>query len=154
MTAIIMTSPAFSEGEFIPPKHTCDGSDVSPALAWAGIPPETKSIALICDDPDAPGGTWVHWVLFNLPATSRGLPEGVPAQRTLTHGGHQGMNDFHKIGYGGPCPPPGTPHRYYFKLYALASVLKLEPGATKAQLVEAMKGLILAEGGLMGRHRR
>lgn len=151
---ITLTSPAFAEGEMIPRKYTCDGSDVSPALAWDGIPPEAKSISLICDDPDAPGCTWVHWVLFNLPAAARGLPEGVPAQRTLAHGGHQGTNDFQKTGYGGPCPPQGTPHRYFFKLYALGSVLKLEPAATKAQLVEAMKGLVLAEGRLMGLYRR
>ena len=152
--ALTLTSPAFTEGEMIPKKHTCDGSNLSPALAWDGIPPETKSIALICDDPDSPGGTWVHWVLFNLQAAASGLPEGVPGQRTLAHGGHQGMNDFQKIGYGGPCPPRGTPHRYYFKVYALASVLKLEPAATKAQLVEAMKGLVLAEGRLVGLYRR
>jgi len=148
--ALTLTSPAFAEGEMIPKKHTCDGSDLSPALAWDGTPPEAKSLALICDDPDAPGGTWVHWVLFNLPAAARELPEGVPTQRTLTSGGHQGTNDFQKIGYGGPCPPRGTTHRYFFKVYALGSVLKLEPAATKAQLVEAMKGRILAEGRLVG----
>ena len=152
--ALALVSPAFSEGEMIPKKHTCDGGNLSPALEWDGTPPEAKSLALICDDPDSPGNTWVHWVLFNLPAVLRDLPEGVPTQRTLAHGGHQGTNDFHKIGYGGPCPPRGTTHRYFFKVYALGSVLRLEPGATKAQLEEAMKGHILAEGRLMGLYHR
>ena len=148
-----MTSSAFDEGGMIPEKYTCDGIDVSPPLVWTSIPNETKSIALICDDPDAPMGTWVHWVLFNLPADISELSENVPTDEELESGALQGRNDFRNIGYGGPCPPGGT-HRYYFKLYALDTVLDLEVGATKPQLLEAMDGHILGEGQLMGRYKR
>lgn len=115
-----VTSTAFSPGETIPKKFTCDGPDVSPQLAWNETPVGTESFALIADDPDAPGGTWVHWVLYDLPASVRMLPEGVAKQEQLPSGARQGRNDFGKIGYGGPCPPPGKPHRYFFKPYALA----------------------------------
>ncbi len=152
--ALSVKSTAFAEGNPIPKKHSCQGSDVSPALSWEGIPAEAKSIALIVDDPDAPGGTWVHWLAYNIPATLRGLPEAVPDQRVLDNGIRQGKNDFGKIGYGGPCPPPGPVHRYYFKVYALNSVLEVEAGATKAQLETVMKSRILAEGRLMGTYRR
>jgi hypothetical protein len=150
---IEVTSTAFEEGGMIPRKHTCDGEDISPALAWTGIPEGTKSIALICDDPDAPMGTWVHWVLFNLPPDTRGLPENVPSDSTLKRGGQHGRNDFRKTGYGGPCPPGGT-HRYYFKVYALETMVGLTPGATKKDLEKAMEGHILAEGQLMGKYTR
>jgi len=146
-------SSAFEEGGMIPEKYTCDGDDVSPPLSWESLPEGTKTLALICDDPDAPGGTWVHWVLFNLPGDLKGLEEGIPPERELPNGGRQGMNDFRKIGYGGPCPPGGT-HRYYFKLYALDAQMKLHAEATKAQLLEAMKGHILAQGQLMGKYSR
>jgi hypothetical protein len=150
---IKMTSPAFEEGSMIPRKYTCDGPNISPPLAWSSVPEGTKSLALICDDPDAPMGTWVHWVLFNLPPDTKELHENIPLRRELENGAKQGMNDFRKIGYGGPCPPGGT-HRYFFKIYALDMVLNLEAGATKSQLLTAVKGRILAEGQLMGRYKR
>ncbi len=151
---IELTSSAFGEGTSIPKPYTGDGEDVSPPLRWSEPPPGTKSLALICDDPDAPRGTWVHWVLFNLPADQRELEEAVPRQETLASGARQGKNDFGKIGYGGPAPPPGKPHRYFFKLYAVDAMLDLAPGATKAQLLEALKGHILAEGQFMGHYGR
>jgi len=151
--AITITSSAFTEGAMIPKKFTCDAEDISPDLKWSGVPQGAKRLALICDDPDAPVGTWVHWVLFNIPADVTALPAGLPADATLKNGARHGKNDFRKLGYGGPCPPGGT-HRYYFKLYALDTVLTLESGSTKAQLLAAMKGHILAEGQLMGRYKR
>ena len=150
---IKIKSPAFVPGGKIPGKYTCDGMDISPPLAWTSGPEGTKTFALICDDPDAPMGTWVHWVLFNLPADIIELRENVPPERELESGAKQGMNDFRKIGYGGPCPPGGT-HRYYFKLYALDTEINLEAGATKSELLKAMEGHILAEGQLMGRYER
>ncbi|MGQ9541449.1 MAG: YbhB/YbcL family Raf kinase inhibitor-like protein [Armatimonadota bacterium] len=150
---IRLTSTAFTDGGTIPQKYTCDGADVSPPLAWDNVPEGTKSFALICDDPDAPVGTWVHWVLFHLPADTRNLPEAVPPDKELPNGARQGTNDFRKIGYGGPCPPSGT-HRYYFKLYALDTLLDLPAGISKAQLLKAMEGHVLAEGQLMGRYSR
>lgn len=150
---IKVTSSAFEEGSMIPHKYTCDGSDVSPPLAWKGIPEGAKTLVLICDDPDAPMGTWVHWVLFNLPASVEYLPESVPPDHELKNGAKQGRNDFRKIGYGGPCPPRGT-HRYYFKLYALDTSLHLEAGASKADALRVMEGHVLAQGQLMGRYER
>ena len=150
---IKITSTAFEEGGMIPEKYTCDGIDASPPLTWTSIPEGTKTLALICDDPDAPMGTWVHWVLFNLPMNIIEMPENIPSERELENGAKQGMNDFRKIGYGGPCPPHGT-HRYYFKLFVLDTELNLEAGATKSQLLEAMEGHILSEGQLMGRYKR
>ncbi len=151
--AIELTSTAFSEGEMIPVRFTCDGEDVSPPLAWSGVPDNSESLALICDDPDAPVGTWDHWVLFNIPADDAGLPEAVPADPTLASGAVNGKNSWGRLGYGGPCPPGGT-HRYFFYLYALDTRLPLESGVTKTQLRAAMKGHILAEGQLMGRYQR
>jgi Raf kinase inhibitor-like YbhB/YbcL family protein len=148
-----ITSSAFQDGGMIPSKYTCDGPDLSPPIAWGGVPEGTKSIALICDDPDAPGGTWVHWVLYDLPADTRSLPEHVPPDKVLSNGAKQGTTDFGKIGYGGPCPPSGT-HRYFFKVFALNTMLNLNSGATKAQLVETMKGHVLAQGQLMGKYSR
>ena len=150
---ITITSTAFEEGGMIPQPYTCDGKDVSPPLKWSGVPDSAKSLALICDDPDAPMGTWVHWVLYNLPANLKELPEAMPADKTLKNGAKHGKNDFHKFGYGGPCPPGGT-HRYFFKLYALDTMLDLEPGATKAELLQAMEGHIVAQGQLMGKYKR
>lgn len=150
---IKVTSTAFEEGGMIPKKYTCDDVDISPPLSWTSVPDSTKSFALICDDPDAPMGTWVHWVLFNLPPEVKELSGNVPPKNELENGGKQGRNDFGKIGYGGPCPPGGT-HRYYFKLYALDTVLDLEAGITKAELLSALEGHILAEGQLMGRYQR
>jgi hypothetical protein len=152
--AIQLTSSAFTEGGMIPANYTCDGADVSPPLSWTGVPTGAKSLALICDDPDAPAGTWVHWVLYAIPATVSSLSEGVPKVETLPDGTKQGINDFRRVGYGGPCPPPGNPHRYYFKLYALDFMPTLAPRATKNDLLNAMKGHVLAEGQLMGRYQR
>ncbi len=149
-----ITSAAFSAGETIPKKFTCDGPDVSPKLTWNESPAKTQSFALIMDDPDAPVGTWVHWVLFDLPADTKELSEGVAKQEQLSNGARQGRNDFGKIGYGGPCPPPGKPHRYFFKLYALDSKLNLKAGATKADVERAMKGHILAQAELIGKYGR
>ncbi len=137
----------------IPAKYTCDGVNISPPLQWDAAHERTRSIALICDDPDAPMGTWVHWVLFNLPGETTSLGENVPADKTLANGARQGTNDFRKIGYGGPCPPGGT-HRYYFKIYTLDTQLDLQAGANKQQLVKAMQGHILAEGRLIGKYKR
>ena len=148
-----ITSTAFSEGSMIPKRHTCDGEDVSPPLAWTGVPDGTKSLAIICDDPDAPMGTWVHWVLFNIPAGIKDLPANISPKSVIESGAKHGKNDFRKLGYGGPCPPGGT-HRYYFKLYALDTEINLDSGITKVQLLKAMEGHILAEGQLMGRYRR
>lgn len=151
---IELTSTAFQKGETIPKQYTGDGADQSPSLRWSDPPSGTKSLALICDDPDAPRGTWVHWVLFNLPAQARELNESVPTTETLANGAKQGKNDFGNIGYGGPSPPKGKPHRYFFKLYALDVNLDLPPGAIKAELEKAMKGHTLAEGQLMGTYKR
>jgi Raf kinase inhibitor-like YbhB/YbcL family protein len=151
---IQITSSAFTEGQPIPRKHTCDGPDVSPPLAWIGIREGAKSLALVCDDPDAPMGTWVHWVLFNLPADSTSLAENVPKTGRLENGAKQGMNDFRRLGYGGPCPPPGKPHRYFFKFYALDTVLDLKEGASKKDLEKAMRGHVLAEARLVGTYGR
>ncbi len=150
---IKVKSEAFEEGGMIPKKYTCDGEDASPPLSWTGVPEGTEALALICDDPDAPVGTWVHWVIFNIPPDTTGLSENIPPERVLESGARQGRNDFGNIGYGGPCPPRGT-HRYYFKLYALDKKVDLEPGATKDELLKAMEGHILAEGRLMGRYKR
>jgi Raf kinase inhibitor-like YbhB/YbcL family protein len=132
-------------------RYTCSGEDVSPPLTWQNVPQGTTSFALICDDPDAPGRIWVHWVIYNIPPAATGLGEGIPADEQLDDGSRQGRNDFRRTGYGGPCPPPGDPHRYFFKLYALDTLLDLEPGVTtKAELEAAMAGHVLAETQLMG----
>jgi Raf kinase inhibitor-like YbhB/YbcL family protein len=150
---IKIESPAFKEGGMIPVKYTCDGENVSPALKWGDLPTGTKSLALISDDPDAPVGTWVHWVLYNLPPDVRALPENVPSKKSLENGAVHGTNDFKRLGYGGPCPPGGT-HRYFFKIYALDKKIDLAPGAKKDQLVKAMEGHVLDSGQLMGKYRR
>lgn len=149
-----LKSSAFQKGGEIPHKYTCDGADVSPPLTWTHPPPGTKAFALIADDPDAPVGTWVHWVIYDLPASLMELAEGVKLEETLPTGAKQGMNDFRKVGYGGPCPPRGPAHRYFFTLYALDNETKLKPRATKQQLLGAIKGHILAETQLMGRYKR
>ncbi len=152
--AFEIKSSAFIQGQAIPKKYTCDGPDVSPQLTWTDPPTGTKSFALIADDPDAPMGTWVHWVLYDLPAEARQLPEGVPKQETLPDGTKQGMNDFRRIGYGGPCPPPGKPHRYFFKLYAVDKKIGLPPRATKQQVLDAIQDHILSQAQLMGTYKR
>lgn len=151
---ILFESTAFADGELIPPKHTCDGQDVSPPLKWKGVPEGAKSIAIICDDPDAPGGTWVHWVIYNLPASVSELREGLPRTDVVSIGGRQGTNDFSRLGYGGPCPPRGAPHRYYFRIYALDIDLQLQAGSTRSDVVRAMEGHILGQGQLMGKYGR
>ena len=151
---LTLKSSAFQEGGMIPLRFTCDGRDISPDLSWSQVPSGTKSFALICVDPDAPSGTWVHWVIFNIPPTKTALPYGVPTLKELPDGSRQGINDFHRIGYGGPCPPKGKTHRYFFKLYALDTDLNLPAGAKKQQLIEAMEGHILSETVLMGRYQR
>ena len=153
MAQISLTSSAFGNGGPIPPRYTCDGEGPSPPLAWDAPPSGTCSFALIVDDPDAPRGTFTHWVLFNLPADVRSLPEDVPGDERLADGSIQGRNDFPGTGWGGPCPPSGT-HRYRFFLYALDSMLDLPPGASKQQLLDVMEGGVLAEGRLMGTYSR
>lgn len=148
-----LTSSAFVEGAIIPKKYTCDDKDISPPLTWSNIPEGVKTFAIICDDPDAPMGSWVHWVIFNLPANITELAEGIPPAEELPNGALQGRNDFRTIGYGGPCPPRGT-HRYFFKVYALSEELRIKSGSTKSELITAMKGKILSEGRLMGKYSR
>lgn len=152
--AIVVTSPAFTQGSPIPSKYTCDGQDVSPPLRWGGVPQGARGLALISDDPDAPRGTWVHWVMYSIPTSVAELPEGVPAEDTTPQGARQGVNDSRKVGYSGPCPPRGSPHRYFFKLYALDIELDLSPGATKQDLLRAMEGHVIAEGQLIGTYQR
>ncbi len=143
-------SPKFGQGKRIPNIYTCMGKDVSPPLLWEGVPEGTKSFALIADDPDAPVSTWVHWVIYNIPKDVRALPEGVPPVKRLSDGTTQGVNDFRKIGYGGPCPPPGKPHRYFFKLYALSEDLNLKEGLTKKELLKKIEGKIITHAEFYG----
>ena len=149
-----LSSTAFKEGDKIPVKYSCDGQDISPPLAWSEPPQGTRVFALIIDDPDAPGGVFTHWVLFNLPANIRQLGEGIPAQERLQNGALQGKNDFGRIGYGGPCPPRGPAHRYRFTLYALDKALDTKPGASKKEVLDTIKGHILARGQLTGTYQR
>jgi Raf kinase inhibitor-like YbhB/YbcL family protein len=153
-TTFELGTTAFQSGADIPEKFTCSGPDVSPPLSWTDPPAGTQSFVLIADDPDAPGGTWVHWVAYDLPASLRQLPEGVPKDGELKRGGRQGLNDFPSLGYRGPCPPPGKPHRYYFRLYAVDRKLGLKAGASRNEVERAMKGHVLGQAELMGRHRR
>jgi Raf kinase inhibitor-like YbhB/YbcL family protein len=158
---IQLRSSAFADGEMIPKTFTCDGADRSPPLEWSGVPASARSLALLCDDPDAPMGTWSHWVVFDLSPEIRALKEGITAEETISvvvgseqaRTARQGHNDFDKIGYGGPCPPSGT-HRYFFRLYALDVGLKLGSTARRADVLKAIQGHILAEGRLMGKYQR
>ncbi|MFH1319672.1 MAG: YbhB/YbcL family Raf kinase inhibitor-like protein [Bacteroidota bacterium] len=150
-TKIHIKSNVFAHEGMIPSKYTCDGENVSPPFSWGHTPEGTKSIAIINNDTDAPMGTWVHWVIYNIPPDITGLPENVPAKKALENGAIQGINDFKSIGYGGPCPPSGT-HRYYFKIYALDKVLELKAGATTKELLEAMEKHIIGEGAFMGKY--
>ena len=149
-----VTSAAFAEGDAIPIKYTCDEKNVSPPLKWNGTPSGAKSLVLIADDPDAPGHTWVHWVVYNLAPATTELPEDCPKSQYLPGGAMQGINDFRHLGYGGPCPPPGKPHRYFFKIYALDAALNLKPGASKKEVEAAMERHVLAQGQLMGTYKR
>ncbi len=148
-----MMSPAFVFGGMIPAKYTADGSDVSPPLRFSDIPPTARSLAVVCEDPDAPGGTWVHWVLFNIPPTTSELREDCPADARLADGSCHGVNDFGALGYGGPAPPSGT-HRYRFLLYALDCELDLQPGCRRHDLEKAMRGHKITEAQCIGRYRR
>lgn len=147
-------SAAFQEGAIIPRQFTCEGEDISPPLTWTEPPSGTHSFALIVEDPDAPGGVWTHWVVYNLPAGARSMSGNVPKQDQLPSGALQGLNSFGHFGYGGPCPPPGKAHHYFFRLYALDAMLSLSPGAAKRDVLEAAKGHILGEAKLMGRFKR
>ena len=149
----ISTTSFPAEGT-IPKKYTCDAEDVSPALTWSGAPAAAKAFALIADDPDAPVGTWTHWLIWNVPANVHHFTEGVAKTPQLPDGSRQGQNDFKKVGYNGPCPPPGKPHRYYFKLFALDAPLEVKAGATRKELESAMKGHVVAEAQFMGRYGR
>lgn len=151
--ALTLKSPAYEEKGMIPSKYTCDGANISPPLQWSNAPDNTKSFAIIFDDPDAPAGTWVHWVLYNIPSNIHEIEEDVPAQKTLDNGATHGINDFKKLSYGGPCPPGGT-HRYFMKLYALDTQLDLKPGATKKQLLDTMEGHIIEKAELMAKYKR
>ena len=153
MTFALQTS-AFEPGGEIPAQYTCSGTDISPQLTWSEVPAGTQALALIVDDPDAPSGTFTHWVLYNLPPQEKELRENLPKTEQLSNGALQGRNDFRRTGYGGPCPPPGKPHRYFFKLYALGTKLNLKAGATKSELEAAIKGHILAQAELMGKFKR
>jgi Raf kinase inhibitor-like YbhB/YbcL family protein len=146
--SVQITSSAFSEGDRIPRLYSCDDKNVSPPISWTGVPSDTVSVALIMDDPDALMGTWVHWVVYNLSSDITGFEQGKSGDGT------EGKNDFGRLGYGGPCPPKGSNHRYFIKLYALDSMLDLKEGATKAQVESAMRGHILAQGQLMGKYGR
>ncbi len=149
-----ITSTAFSNGGEIPRRFTCSGEDLSPALTWNDTPPNTQSLVLIADDPDAPAGTWTHWIVWNIPGHATLLPEAVPPNQVLDNGARQGRNDFNRIGYGGPCPPPGRPHRYFFRLYALDARLGLQPGSARSELEPAMKSHIIAQAEWMGMFKR
>ena len=151
--AFKLISPEFTEGQPIPRKFTCDGLDISPPLSWQDVPAGTKSLALILNDPDAPAGDWVHWVLYNLPAATRHLAEAMTTEKALPDGTLQGRNSWHQVRYGGPCPPSGT-HRYFFRLYALDCEMKMEGGAERQDVLSAMQGHILAEAQLMGIYSR
>ncbi len=153
-TIMRVYTPAFAAGERIPRRYTGDGEDVPPQIHWDGIPEGTKSFALICSDPDAPLGTFIHWVVYNIPKTARSLPEALPPKGQLEDGTRQGVNSFQRIGYNGPKPPPGKSHRYFFRVYALDDTINLAPGASAGKLQEAMAGHILAEGELMGIYGR
>lgn len=152
--AVLTLSSESLKSGTVPKEFTCDGEDKSPALTWTTPPAEAKSLALTVTDPDAPGGTFTHWVLFNLPANIIGLPEGVPKQGQLAHGGRQGKNDFGRVGYGGPCPPPGKPHTYVFTLYAVDAVIDIPAGAPRDHVEAALRGHVLAKGELTARYGR
>ncbi|HEX2951484.1 MAG TPA: YbhB/YbcL family Raf kinase inhibitor-like protein [Armatimonadota bacterium] len=151
---IRLKSSAFSEGDRIPERYTCDGANISPPLQWTNVPITTKGLAIICDDPDAPSGTWTHWIIWNIPTDITDLPEHVSPRPMLDNGAIQGMNDSFTIGYSGPCPPKGPEHNYHFTIYALETLLSLSGQVQKEQLLQAMQGHILSQGVLMGRYGR
>ncbi len=152
--SFVLETKAFPKGGEIPARYTCSGNDLSPALSWSGAPQDTRSFALIVDDPDAPSGTFTHWIVYDLPAATHQLPESVSKTEDLSGGGRQGRNDFRRVGYGGPCPPPGKAHRYFFKLYALNAALNLPAGASRQDVEGAMRGHVIAQAELMGKFAR
>jgi len=154
MGAITVTSTAFTDGTTIPKQYTCEGKDMSPPLSWSGVPSSAKTVAMILDDPDAPMGTWTHWVIWNIPATTTTLSEGMAKDASVSGGIRQGKNSWPKTGYNGPCPPPGKAHRYYFTLYALDTSLSIPDSSNRSQLEAAMKGHILAQGQLLGMYAK
>ncbi len=151
---LTLASPAFTEGQTIPKQYTADGANVSPPLSWGKAPGDTQSFALICEDPDAPAGTWIHWIVYDIPANKTSLSEGVSTKPTLPDGSKQGVTSFHRVGYGGPSPPPGKPHRYYFKLYALNTVSGLEPGIDLAQFRNLIAHHKISQTEIMGTYGR
>lgn len=152
--ALEIKSNAFKNNESIPQKYTCKGEDISPPLFWSDVPSGVKSFVLICDDPDAPVGTWDHWVIYNIPSDRVTMEENIPKIDQLPDGSLQGKNGWDKVGYGGPCPPPGKPHRYFFKLYALDIMLDLKAGAVKNDVLKAMEGHILDQAEIIGIFKR
>ncbi|HEX6908546.1 MAG TPA: YbhB/YbcL family Raf kinase inhibitor-like protein [Terriglobales bacterium] len=152
--SFVLETKAFPKGGEIPRKYTCSGEDVSPGLSWSGAPRGARSFVLSVEDPDAPSGTFTHWIVYDLPPGAHQLPENVPKTGDLSDGGHQGRNDFRRLGYGGPCPPPGKPHRYFFKVFALDSTLNLPAGASRQEVEQAMHGHLLAQAELMGKFAR
>lgn len=154
--AMEIQSPEFANNAEVPRKYTCQGEDISPPLSWSNTPVGTKSFVLICDDPDAPVGIWLHWTLFNIPADKKELSDGAgaPAKKQLSDGSKQGMTDSGNVGYHGPCPPPGKYHRYFFRLFALDTMLNLDGGVARKAIEQAMQGHILAQAEMLGRYRR
>lgn len=154
LSRFILTSSAFKSGEDIPEKYTCDGMDVSPPLSWSGFPAETKSFILIVEDPDAPGGIFTHWIAYNISSKITSLSEGIKKVGKLDNGILQGMNSFGRIGYNGPCPPHGSKHRYYFRIYALDCYIDLPPGATREEVLKMIKEHVIGEAELLGYYER
>ena len=152
--ALMIKSSAFNNGDTIPDKYTCRGKNISPPIFWEDIPDNTASFAIICEDPDAPGGMWSHWVIYNILEGTTKLTEGVPPYDEIDNGAKQGMTDFGRIGYGGPAAPPGPAHRYFFRLYALDKILEVESGLTRAELLKTMDGHIIEEAEIMGKFKR
>jgi len=152
--ALSLKVSGFNPGEFIPVQYTCSGEDISPEISWQDIPQGSKSLVLICEDPDAPMGVWTHWIIYNIPPEIMSLKQKFPKLIKTDKGILQGVNDFGKVGYNGPCPPPGMPHHYHFKLYALDIILSLPPGARRKDLLEAIQGHILAQADYIGLYQR
>ncbi len=154
MFELKISSSSFKDGGVVPSKYTCEGEDISPQIGWGELPEGVKSLAFVCDDSDAPGGDFVHWVIFNIPTEIDSLPEGIVAKDTLKFGAIQGMTDFGSVGYGGPCPPRGSVHHYHFKLYGLDKMLEADENATKDELLGKMEGHIVAKGEIVGLFKR
>lgn len=152
--SITLSSPAFEDGKIIPTECTCDGKDVSPPLNLSAVPAGTKTFALICEDPDAPGGTWTHWMYYGIPASTTQFPQGVSPVENPPTGGHQSLNSFKRIGYGGPCPPPGQTHHYVFRIYALDADIPVQPATSLKDFTQLVKGHVVGQGELTGLYKR